>query len=76
MVGGLTDLPPAMKPEEPINQPQKLRRGLFEADKFWMLLAELFLEKTESSNPLLPVVDQETAVFFTSFAISASVWRW
>lgn len=76
LVSMLPELASPVQPEESVCQIPVGRKGLCKTLELGVLLAKLFLESFEGSQPLLAVLDQETAELFTSWAISASTAAW
>jgi hypothetical protein len=70
LVSMLTELPPAMQAEEGVRQPLMDREGFGVVDQLGMLLPKLLFQRLERLDPLVPVVDQETAELFTTLATS------
>lgn len=66
----LTKLTPAVQAKECVWQPSVGYKGLLVLSKLWVLLPELTFQKLKLTEPLLAVLDQETAVVFTPFATS------
>lgn len=73
LVPMLPKLTPAVQAKEGFWQPPVGGKGLLELCQFRVLLPELLLQQTKLAKSFLAVLDQETAVVFTSAAVSLAL---